>query len=101
MAWSPLGGGRLATNAAVELADPNHAKRSKIREELDHLAREKQTTRAAIALAFLLKHPANIIPIIGSTNQQTIAETTKACDITLTREEWYRLFEAAWGHRLP
>ena len=101
MAWSPLGGGRLATNAGIELSDPHHAKRSKIREELDHVGRDKHTTRAAIALAFLLKHPANIIPIVGTTNQQTIAETVKAGEINLTREEWYRLFEAAWGHRLP
>ncbi|HUS36773.1 MAG TPA: aldo/keto reductase [Verrucomicrobiae bacterium] len=101
MAWSPLGGGRLATSGTIELTDPNHAKRSKIREALDLIAREKHATRAAIALAFLLTHPANIIPIVGTTNQQTIAETVKACDITLSREEWYRLFEAAWGHRLP
>jgi predicted oxidoreductase len=101
MAWSPLGGGRLATNAGVELNDPHHTKRLKIREALDHIARDHHTTRAAIALAFLLKHPGNIIPIIGSTNQQTIAETVKACDVKLTREEWYRLMEAAWGHRLP
>lgn len=101
MAWSPLGGGKLATNAAVELTDPHHAKRSKIREALDHIARDHNATRAAVALAFLLKHPANIIPIVGTTNQQTIAETAKACDVTLTREEWYRLMEAASGHRLP
>src|SRR5688572_27584248 len=97
MAWSPLGGGRLATNAPVELTDPHHARRSKIREVLDQITRDHQVTRAAIALAFLLKHPANIIPIVGTTNQQTIAETVKACDLSLTREEWYRLFEAAWG----
>lgn len=101
MAWSPLAGGRLVSNGHVELADPLHAKRLKIRESLDHVAREHGTTRAVIALAFLLKHPAQIIPIVGSTNQTTIHEVTKACDITLSREEWYRLFEGAWGHRLP
>ena len=101
MAWSPLGGGRLASNAGVELSDPNHAKRLKVREALDHVARDHNATRAAIALAFLLMHPAGIIPLVGSTNQKTIAETVKACDIKLTREEWYRLLEAAWGQRLP
>lgn len=101
MAWSPLGGGRLVTNAAVELTDPQHGKRLRIKEALDHVARDHHATRAAIALAFLLKHPANIIPIVGTTNQLTIAETVKACDIKLSREEWYRLFEAAWGQRLP
>jgi len=101
MAWSPLGGGRLVSNSHVELTDPNHAKRLKLREALDHMARDHHVNRAVIALAFLLKHPAGIIPIIGSTNQQAIAETVKACDLNLTREEWYRLMEAAWGHRLP
>jgi predicted oxidoreductase len=101
MAWSPLAGGRLASNAGVELSDPNHTKRLKIREALDHVARDHSATRAAIALAFLLKHPAGIIPIVGTTNQQTIAETVKACDVKLSREEWYRLLEAAWGQRLP
>ena len=101
MAWSPLGGGRLVSNSHVELTDPNHAKRLKLREALDHMARDHHVNRAVIALAFLLKHPAGIIPIIGSTNQQAIAETVKACDLNLKREEWYRLMEAAWGHRLP
>jgi predicted oxidoreductase len=100
-AWSPLGGGRLVSNGGVELNDPHHARRLKIREALDHVARDHGATRAGIALAFLLKHPANIIPIVGTTNQQTIAETVKACDINLSREEWYRLMEAAHGHRLP
>jgi predicted oxidoreductase len=101
LAWSPLAGGRLAANGAIELTDPNHAKRSKIRECLDQLARDHSVTRVAIALAFLLKHPANIIPIVGTTNQVAIAESVKACEVNLTREEWYRLLEAAWGHRLP
>ena len=101
MAWSPLGGGRLATGAGVELSDPHHAKKLRLRETLDLVARDHQTTRAAIALAFLLKHPADIIPIVGTTNQQTIAETVKASELKISREEWYRLFEAAWGHRLP
>jgi predicted oxidoreductase len=101
MAWSPLAGGRLVTNSHVELTDPQHAKRLKLREALDHAARDHSVNRAAIALAFLLKHPAGIIPIIGSTNQQTIAETVRAVDLKLSREEWYRLMEAAWGHRLP
>jgi predicted oxidoreductase len=101
MAWSPLAGGRLVTNGHIELSDPLHAKRSKLREALDHAARELGSTRGGVALAFLLKHPANIIPIVGSTNQTTIKDLTRATEINLSREEWYRLFEAAWGHRLP
>lgn len=101
MAWSPLGGGRLVSNAHIELTDPSHAKRFKIREALDAVARDHHATRAAVALAFLLRHPSRIMPIVGSTNQATIRETVKACEINLSREEWYRLFEAGLGHRLP
>jgi predicted oxidoreductase len=101
MAWSPLAGGRLVMNTPVELGDPHYAPRAKIRETIDLIARERGATRAIIALAFLLKHPAGIIPILGSTNQITIKEAAKATELDLTREEWYRLFEAACGHRLP
>lgn len=101
MAWSPLAGGRLVSNAAVELSDPHHTKKLKLRETLDAVAREHQTTRSVIALAFLLKHPSKIIPIVGSTNQTTIKESVKACELKLSREEWYRLLEAAYGGRLP
>lgn len=100
MAWSPLAGGRLVMNTPVELADPHHAPRAKIRETIDMIARERGTSRPVIGLAFLLKHPSNIIPIVGSTNQATIKEVVKATELELTREEWYRLFEAGLGHRL-
>jgi len=101
MAWSPLAGGRLASNNAIELSDPHHTRRQKLRDTLDHIARERESTRANIALAFLLRHPAGILPIVGSTNQTTIRELVKACDLKLSHEDWYRLLEAACGHRLP
>jgi predicted oxidoreductase len=101
MAWSPLGGGRLVTNTPVEINDPLYARRAKLRETIDLIAREREATRGVVVLAFLLKHPAGIIPIVGTTNQTTIRECAKAVDLTLTRDEWYRLLEAALGHRLP
>lgn len=101
MAWSPLAGGRLVMNTPVELTDPLYARRAKLRETIDLIARERETTRGIVALAFLLKHPSGIIPIIGTTNQTSIKELSKATDLELTREEWYRLLESAMGHRLP
>lgn len=100
MAWSPLAGGRLVTNTPVELADPLHARRAKLREAIDQIVRETETTRSIVSLAFLLRHPAKIVPIVGTTNQTTIAEAAKAVNLNLTREQWYRLYEAAVGHRL-
>lgn len=100
LAWSPLGGGKLLSQT-VDMTDPHHAQRQKLHDILDLLARERGTTRSAIALAWLLRHPARVVPIVGSTDPERIRESVKADAIELTREEWYRLLEAALGQRLP
>jgi predicted oxidoreductase len=99
-AWSPLGGGRLV-NGFVDMQDPHHARKQKLHDTLGVLAREHGTTRTVIALAWLLKHPARIMPVVGSINPERIQESTRADELELTREEWYRLYEAAVGQRLP
>jgi len=101
MAWSPLAGGRLGSNDPIDLRDPDHARRIHIREVLDLIARERQTTRPVVALAWLLKHPSRIVPIVGSTDPARINEMSHAADLELTRDEWYRLLEAALSQRLP
>jgi predicted oxidoreductase len=101
MAWSPLAGGRLGTNDPIDLRDPDHARRIHIREVLDLVARERGTTRPVVAMAWLLKHPSNILPIVGSTDPSRIKELTVAADLELSRDEWYRLLESALGQRLP
>jgi predicted oxidoreductase len=58
-------------------------------------------TRAAVALAWLLKHPSGIMPIVGSTNPQRIREAARAAEISLSREEWYQLLTAARSEPLP
>lgn len=101
MAWSPLAGGRLGANDPIDLRDPAHAHRLHIRETLDLIARSHEVSRTQVALAWLLKHPSQIIPIVGTTDPERIRELTQAVDVDLTREEWYRLLEAALGQRLP
>ncbi len=101
LAWSPLAGGRLAEANPIDLHTPDHARRSHVREVLDQLAREYSVPRAAIALAWLLRHPSRIVPIIGSINAERILEATRALDLELTREQWYHLLEVALGQRLP
>jgi predicted oxidoreductase len=101
MAWSPLAGGRLGTNDPIDLRDPAHARRIHIREVLDLIARDRQTTRPVVALAWLLKHPSRIVPIVGSTEPGRITELTQATELDLSRDEWYRLLEAGLGQRLP
>ena len=101
LAWSPLATGLLAEGDAVP---PNHPKRAIIEDvltTLDGLAKDFGASRAAIALAWLLKHPAGIIPIVGSVNPQHIRDAVKANDIDLTREQWYQLYVAARGEPMP
>lgn len=101
LAWSPLGGGQLADTMPIDLRSPDHAHRLGLREELEHFARERGTTRTIVALAWLLRHPSGIVPIVGSTRKDRILEAARADAFSLSREEWYRLFEAARGERLP
>lgn len=101
LAWSPLGGGRLVSTTPIDLRAEDHAWRIGLRDELDHVARELNTTRTVLALAWLLKHPSRIVPIVGSTRPDRIKEAVKALDLKLSREDWYRLLEAARGSRLP
>lgn len=68
---------------------------------LDAIAKARGTGRTVVALAWLLKHPSKIIPIVGSTNPERIREAVKATELELTREEWYRLLLAARGQALP
>ena len=101
MAWSPLGGGQLADTMPIDLRSEDHAHRLTLREELEYLARERSSTRTVLALAWLLKHPAGMVPIVGSARPERIQEAAKAVEFELSREEWYRLLEAARGDRLP
>ncbi|MEW6304891.1 MAG: aldo/keto reductase [Verrucomicrobiota bacterium] len=101
LAWSPLGGGLLADGAHDLLPWQEKYRPEKIVTEVDKIAKARGVSRSVIGLAWLLKHPARIVPIVGSTNPARIREATKAVEIELTREEWYRLLEAARGERLP
>jgi predicted oxidoreductase len=101
MAWSPLAGGRLAETLPIDINSPEHARRIGLRETLDDIARDYGVTRTIIALAWLLKHPAKIIPIVGSARPERIREAAQAEKVPVSRDEWYRLMEAARGERLP
>lgn len=67
---------------------------------INELCEKYGVTNSAIAVAWLLKHPAHMQVIIGSTNTKRIFEIAKSCDVTLTKEEWYRIYLAA-GNKLP
>ena len=88
-AWSPLRGDLL--NPPPDAA-PDIQETAQI---LADLAKIKNTTVAAIALAWLLNHGARIVPIIGTTNPKHLVENCMADRVVLSREEWYALLASA------
>ncbi|ARR55100.1 aldo/keto reductase [Rhizorhabdus wittichii] len=89
LAWSPLGGGRLAGCT------------DRLAETLGALAGQQGVDVAAIALSWVMAHPAGVIPIVGSQSPERIRRAADARKVRWTREDWYRLLEAAIGRRLP
>jgi len=101
MAWSPLGGGWLGAGRELKLNDPRHAHKQWVLRELDAVAVELSVSRPVAAVAWLMKHPSGIIPIIGSNNPANIRACAQADGVNMTREQWYRLLLAAMGKPLP
>jgi predicted oxidoreductase len=101
MAWSPLAGGLLGSGARQLLPAQQGYKVEHVLGVLDALARERGVTREAVALAWLLKHPARIQPIVGTVQPDRIREAAAADQLELSREDWYRLLLAARGEPLP
>jgi predicted oxidoreductase len=93
LAWSPLGGGRLAA--------PETARDKAVAAALDAVAGEQGVSRAVAAYSWLMAHPAGIIPIIGSQTPERIAEGAEALKVRWTRADWYAVLVAARGVPLP
>lgn len=89
MAWSPLGGGGLMTSSGG------------VADRLDAIASQQGVDRAAVAIAFLLRHPAHILPVLGTNNLDRIKRASDALKVDLDRETWFSLYEAALGQEVP
>jgi predicted oxidoreductase len=95
-AWSPLAGGQFFTI--------NEETPQRVRETAAYasqLAEEKSVSVSEILLAWILRHPANIVPIIGTTSIERLQASARAVDVTLSREEWYGLLEKAQSAPVP
>ncbi|WP_258872183.1 aldo/keto reductase [Thalassotalea euphylliae] len=66
-----------------------------------NLAEQYNTNADAIALAWIMRHPANIQPIIGTANPERIKRCAEASKVKLSREDWYQLYVSARGEELP
>ena len=92
--WSPFQYGFFE---GVFLDNP---KFPKLNETIDRIAAAYGVTNTAIAIAWILRHPARMQPIIGTTNPQRVKDSCQASNFTLTRQEWYEIYLAA-GNKLP
>ncbi|MGM0713787.1 aldo/keto reductase [Brevibacillus parabrevis] len=67
---------------------------------IDNIAEQYEVTNTAVAVAWIARHPAKIQVVLGTTNVQRLKDACKGADLTLTREEWYRIYKAA-GNLIP
>ena len=96
-AWSPLAQG-LLTGGKLD-GQPENVKKTALL--VQEYAQSHETPAEAILLAWLLKHPARIQPVLGTSRPDRLRACAKALSVTLSREEWYSLFSAARGAPMP
>lgn len=89
MAWSPLGGGSLMTEDSA------------VAQKMDAVAQAQGVDRAAVAVAWLLAHPAGILPVMGTNTLSRIATFSDAFKVEMDRQTWFELYEAANGQEVP
>ncbi len=92
MAWSPLGGGRLFGGEAAAV---------RLRPALERIAKAQSVDIDAVALAWLLAHPAGIVPVVGTNNLERMARLGDAFKVQLDLETWYELWTLAAGKEVP
>ena len=93
-AWSPLGGGAIFGNNPDEQTQ-------RIKKAVDQLCQKYDASADQILLAWLLKHPAGIIPVLGTTKVSRIQKALDATKIKIDHQEWYELWEASKGEPVP
>ena len=89
MAWSPLGGGALMTGSGA------------IQDALAKVAADNGVDNGAVAVAWLLAHPANIMSVMGTNNLDRIGKLSDALKVKMDRETWFELYTAALGNEVP
>lgn len=93
--WSPLQYGFFEGSIL-----DNSEKYADLNKVMDELTHKYNVTKSAIAFAWILRHPAKMQPVAGTTSYEHLVELCAACDVPLTREEWYTLYVST-GKMLP
>lgn len=92
--WSPMQYGYF------EGCFVDNDKFPELNEVMEKIGNKYGVSKTTIAIAWILRHPAKMQPVTGTTNPKRLIECLKAADIQITREEWYEIYRAA-GNRLP
>ena len=96
MAWSPLGGGRLHTQAGQ-----SGTAAARLAPRLQALAKACGTDTSAVAIAWLMHHPVGVLPVMGSNQIARIGAFHQALKVPMDRQTWFELYELANGHAVP
>jgi len=94
LAWSPLAQGRLARPA-------EDARGAAVAAALDRIAARAGVSREAAACAWVMRHPARPVPLLGTQTPARLGELAVAATLALARAEWYGVLEAARGRPMP
>lgn len=92
--WSPMQYG------FIEGCFIDNDKYPQINETLERIANKYNVSKTTMAFAWILRHPAKMQPVTGTTNLTRLSDCIKASEINITREEWYEIYRAA-GNKLP
>jgi len=94
MAWSPLGGGRLFAE--------DSAQAQRLRGVLEEVGRDLGgASMDQVALAWVLRHPVQFVLVLGTGNPARITKGVEALDLTLSRDQWFEIWQASTGHDVP
>jgi predicted oxidoreductase len=94
MAWSPLGGGALFNGGG--------AREERVRAALSAVAAMAGAVDiSAVAIAWLLRHPSGIVPVVGTTRPERLAGLASALSVEIERQDWFAILEASMGQPMP
>ena len=93
MAWSPLGGGTL-----FDTSNPDTAN---LRKVLSCIAERQGASMEAVAVAWLLAHPAHVIPVMGTNKLERIAALSDAIKFNIDRQTWFEIYTASLNQEVP
>lgn len=95
MAWSPLGGGRVFKHFEDEQVQRVRLVANSLGKKYGDMGIDQ------VLLAWLLKHPSNILPVLGTGRIERVKTSIKALDFDMPTEDWFKLWEASVGEEVP